>query len=133
MMPCLGFWPSWAAPPSRRLPPAPGQTKIILNGGYAASAAAQHSSRLHYHALVGRLRAETMAAVTAVLIFEPLRENPRVRTVSASSSSSVRNSVSDSIQRTMATNSSPLYSSMLPRYVLTGHGLIRPVVLGGTG
>jgi len=59
---------------------------------------------VYYHPLVGRLRADAMAAVTAVLIFEPRRENPRVRTVSASSSSSVRSSVSDSIQRTMATS-----------------------------
>ena len=56
----------------------------------------------------------------ALSIFEPRRWNPSWCITSSSSSCSVRSSVSDSIQRTTATISDSLYSSMLPLPPRTG-------------
>lgn len=46
-----------------------------------------------------------MAAMSAAVIFDPLRANPRTRMASVRSSSSVRSSVPDSIQWTTAVSS----------------------------
>ena len=75
-------------------------------------------------------RACAMACLIAPVMFEPFRMNPSTRMVSATSSSSVRSRVSDSIQRTTVTSSAKLYSPIPPRWVRIGHKPLRPDTAG---